>query len=334
MLSLQARFQTEEYTQSSLSKTINEVLVEYTPTAEIVRPKPDHVYDSMPGMKKTFLFMPVREGVTLIRRFGCWCTACMHSWAPGEGTMDSSFKCEECDCSEELPWEERSIGRTDASGISNARQRSLNKARELTKQLQAHFEKSNMPIWVAVQNRGEDDADQYARNQHKLSQILTVVCLPICRYWIGRALKVAKVYDRAGSVGRVRYDAGDCEIAVEWFQRDVSGGDERRTFKRWVANSEAKDPGPESGKIYTFNSTELRLISTASAAAGSAVHLEMQPLEPVGGTALRTCARLVGKPRLNYRNVTFHVTEVRAEPPESMWEITAGSERVILDNCW
>jgi hypothetical protein len=91
MLSLQARFQTEEYTQSSLSKTINEVVVEYTPTAEIVRPKPDHVYDSMPGMKKTFLFMPVREGVTLIRRFGCWCTACMHSWAPG-WTLPSSAR--------------------------------------------------------------------------------------------------------------------------------------------------------------------------------------------------------------------------------------------------
>ena len=27
-------------------------------------------------------------------------------------------------------------------------------------------------------------------------------------------------------------DPGDLEIAVEWFQRDVSGGDERRIFLR------------------------------------------------------------------------------------------------------
>ena len=47
----------------------------------------------MPGIKKTFLLMPVREGVMLQRDFACWWHACMHSWAPGEGTMDSSFAC-------------------------------------------------------------------------------------------------------------------------------------------------------------------------------------------------------------------------------------------------
>ena len=44
------------------------------------------------------------------------------------------------------------------------------------------------------------------------------------RYWIGRATRVVKVYDTAGNVAgsgdRVRYDAGDCEIAVEWFERE------------------------------------------------------------------------------------------------------------------
>ena len=111
-------------------------------------------------MKKAFLFMPLREGVTLLRKYACWCASCMHSWAPGEGTMDTNFVCKGCKSSKELPWEERSIGRTDAAGVSNAKQRSLNKARELTKQLRAHFDKSSQPVWVAVQNRGEDDPDQ------------------------------------------------------------------------------------------------------------------------------------------------------------------------------
>ena len=69
----QARFQTEEYVSSHLGKTINEVVVNYTPTAKIKRPKPDHTYDSMPGMKKTFLFMPIRTGVTLQRDYACPC---------------------------------------------------------------------------------------------------------------------------------------------------------------------------------------------------------------------------------------------------------------------
>ena len=100
------------------------------------------------------------------------------------------------------------------------------------------------------------------------------------QYWVGRALRVVKVYTEpgsvAGTVGRARYDAGDCEIAVQWFQRDVSGGSERRTFKVWAADEEAGDAGPVDGETYTFNSTELRLINTPSASAG-AIQLEMRP---------------------------------------------------------
>lgn len=156
----QARFQTEEYVATHLNKTINEVLVDFVPTRDILRPHPEHAYDSLPGIKKTFLFMPVREGVVLMRKFACWCTWCMHSWAPGEGTMDTNYVCNDCE-SPQLQWEEASIARTDAAGISNARQRSLNKARALTQQLRDHFQKSNRPLWVAVQNRGiEDDVDQ------------------------------------------------------------------------------------------------------------------------------------------------------------------------------
>ena len=44
------------------------------------------------------------------------------------------------------------------------------------------------------------------------------------------------VYDEpgsvAGSAGRVRYDKGDVEFEVQWYDRDISGGEERRIFKR------------------------------------------------------------------------------------------------------
>ena len=95
-----------------------------------------------------------------------------------------------------------------------------------------------------------------------------------------------------------------------------------------------KDPGPIEGHAYTFNSTELRLISNSSAAAGAAIQLEMRALPPVGGVPLRVCSRLVNQPRVNYRNVAYQVTETKASMPEQLWEITSGSERVILDNCW
>lgn len=310
---LQARFQTNEFICTHLLSTINEVIVEYTHTRQIVRPQPDHVYDSLPGMKKTFLFQAVREGVLLMRSFSCWCCACFRAWGAGMGTMDSNYHCQQCE-SLQLTWNEVSIERTDAAGISNMRKRSLAKARQLTKQLQAHFARSNVPVWVAVQNRGEEDQDQY---------------------WIGRAIRIEKVHSRIGSVegtaGRVRYDIGDCEIAVEWFERDeVSGGQERRIFKR-----------REGHNVYTFNSTELRLIYNAEAGP-SAIQLEMTLLPPVGGVPLntvqhigsRTSSRLMVAPRLNYGNVRRVVQQQRADPPEQLWELSSGSERAILDHCW
>jgi len=89
----------------------------------------------------------------------------------------------------------------------------------------------------------------------------------------------------------VRYDPGDLEIEVERFQRDAAGGDERRVFKAWTAGGEADDaPRRIEGNEYTFNSTDLRLMSSASANAGTAIALEMCPLPPVGGVPLKCCA--------------------------------------------
>ena len=105
--------------------------------------------------------------------------------------MDSNYCCTECE-SESLAWEETSIGRSDPAGIANGRVQTRNKARELRDQLKQHFARSNQAIWIAVQNRGEQDPDQY---------------------WIGRALRIVKEYTTGGSVEgvdrRERYDVGE-----------------------------------------------------------------------------------------------------------------------------
>jgi len=294
--------------QSHLNKTINEVVVLYTPTDKIIRPKPDHEYDKMPGIKKTFVFMPVREGVVLERKFACWCSACMHASGPGEGLalQSGSYVCAGCDS--DLPWKETSIQRTDAAGVGNAKQRALVHARALAGQLQRKFQQSNQPVWVAVQNRGEDDPDQY---------------------WIGKAVRIKQVHTAPGSQGRMRFDAGDLEIEVEWFHRDISGGDERRVFKRWAADVEAGDEGPQEGTSYTFNSTELR-----------ALDLKMQPVPPVGGVPLEVVRQEARPQRAAaqvamqlVRNIVFSAHQQRAAPPEQLWEIPAGEENAILLHC-
>jgi hypothetical protein len=294
------------------------VVVIYTPTAEIHRPRIEEKYAAMPGMKKTFLFMAVREGVVLQRSYSCWCDACMQAAAPGEGSMDSNYVCAECPSNglDSLTWKETNVEREDQAGVAARKANARAHAREQARQLQQHFTKESRAVWIAVQNRGEDDPDQY---------------------WIGRALRIEEVYKEASSsrgVGRAeRYDAGDMRIAVEWFQRDISGGDERRIFKSWAADEASEDAGPEAGCVYTFNSTELRRIN-----------VQMQPVLPVGGVPLNVvqpgrrsvraaAAAATAAAAACLRGVTRRVAQQRADQPEQLWEIPAADERLILEKC-
>ena len=94
------------------------MVVIYTPTAEIHRPRIEEKFAAMPGMKKTFLFMAVRQGVVLQRSYSCWCDACMQAAAPGEGSMDSNYVCAECPSNglESLNWKETNVDREDQVG--------------------------------------------------------------------------------------------------------------------------------------------------------------------------------------------------------------------------
>lgn len=224
--------------------------------------------------------------------------------------MDSSYKV--VGCTSGLKWKETAIAREDAAGVATARTRTRVHARSLCDQLVGHFSKSNVPIWVAVQNRGEDDPDQY---------------------WVGRATGVTR-HETGGTVGRVRFDAGDYEVRVEWYERDASGGDERRIFKRWE--------GTLADQQYTFNSM-LR----------GCIPISMQPVLPLGGVLLNVVASEVMRPRraaseqADAKRVQQQVNPLRANPktvtavvhkqhgpsPEQLWEVPAGDESRILEFC-
>ena len=154
-------------------------------------------------------------------------------------------------------------------------------------------------MWVGVQNRYFDDDTE---PDH---------------FYVGRAMSV-KEHESGGTSGRVRYDAGDLEITVKWFCRDVSGGDERRVFKRWEG---------QPGNVYTFNSSELREIK-----------LEMQILPPVGGVPLAVVRRqpsraTAAKALDRIKGLLRVVRGEHAAPPEELYELSAGSESRILMYC-
>ena len=149
--------------------------------------------------------------------------------------MDSNLCVDGC-CSPQLPWAEHSVERQDQAGIGHARTRTRAAARKLRDQLKGMFARGPQPhgVWVAVQNRGENDPDAY---------------------WIGKVTEVMEEHKEMGSVpgtgGRERFDKGDLKLRVIWFQREAADM-ERRTFSVWTGAC----PDTE----YSFNSSELRAI--------------------------------------------------------------------------
>lgn len=214
----------------------------------------------MEGMKKSYLYMGLAEGVVGMRTFACWCHACMQAVGRGEGSLDTNLLCSAC-VSPHLIWHERSCARTDALGVANSRAKAQGHARKLATQLKRSLESDIRRVLIAVQNRGEDDQDQYPPFRshlpgpsHLPPLASVVVALsaapPSHRYWLGWATRVVKTHTSSGTVPgtRVRYDAGDLEIEIEWLQRDVSGDDERRTFQLdgaagGVSRAAASGPG-------------------------------------------------------------------------------------------
>lgn len=121
-------------------------------------------------------------------------------------------------------------------------------------------------------------------------------------------------YEAFGTSGRVRYDKGHLELAVEWFSRDISGGDERRIFKRWSGHDDANDVGEEeAAHENTFNLTQLR-----------AIDVKIQPVLPLGGVPLQVTGEEVRPTRRaataisameRVRNILYTSHKQYATPP-------------------
>ena len=68
------------------------------------------------------------------------------------------------------------------------------------------------------------------------------------------------------------------------------------------------------------------------------INVEMQLVQPLGGVALDVVRRGTSRPaaqaaRQNWQGIARRVQTQRADPPDQLWEIPAGNERLVLERC-
>ena len=126
---------TDAYVQSHTNMVIDKVVVTYTDTFDITRPRPVTTSTTQCLGSRRYLSSCLYVSVVLERKFACWCPACMHASAPSKGLVlkDQKDVCEGC-VTTDLPWKETSVERTDAAGVANRKQLALVHARDLASQ--------------------------------------------------------------------------------------------------------------------------------------------------------------------------------------------------------
>ena len=65
---LKARFNTAQFVEEHQNSTIREVVVQWTPTAEIKRPPVEFKYDSMPGLALLVVNVPACSSLVAVPR--------------------------------------------------------------------------------------------------------------------------------------------------------------------------------------------------------------------------------------------------------------------------
>lgn len=200
---------------------------------EIARPKTEETYDRFEGIREARQILAgPSDGVVAWRKFACWCPACFRAYTRGEGSMDSTFKVRAC-CNHDRPeyvWHEQAVRRIDASTITQERMRAQAEGRKLAGKLG----RADIGKFVAVQNRGDENDPSH--------------------FWIGRLVDagdrhpVMQTCAKSQKIAGMRFGPGDHVVAVEWFERCASDGEDRTFY-------------PGCAGMDLFNSTELRLLN-------------------------------------------------------------------------
>jgi hypothetical protein len=143
----------------------------------------------------------------------------------------------------------------------------------------------------------------------------------------------------AGS--RTRYNVGgDLEIEIDpWLQRDVSGGDERSTFRSWeatladdAAGFAAAGPGLLAGRVYIVAPSGIRRSYGRWASSWSPWRRWVGAPLGVVARVRRTAAVAAEARRLQGVTTAVHA-EVAVPPLRELWTISSADENLILGYC-
>jgi hypothetical protein len=191
--------------------TINRVVIHQAGLGDIERPVVEEEYEAVAGIRRSFGYRALRDGIVLQRWYDCWCAVCMSVTQPGHGSMDSNYRVVDC-CSEKrwrcsagvtaaltaanpFRWWECDVQRKDTRGVRARRDEAQANGRKLAPKLKAGSV-------VAVQDR----LNQSTSYPYQLGVVVDA----------GGGSCVVTEVDSRRTINGTCFDKGDFAISVKW----------------------------------------------------------------------------------------------------------------------
>ena len=178
---------------------------------DIKRPIAQEDYERVDGILKSHQLFVVQKGRLAVRQHSCWCPACHTQLAKGgtDGNFQKDFCCAGCiNKDSNYKWRNESCSQKTGGDVAAAW--------KLAKQGRAKNAKQLTPGQWAVLLAPDDEDEEF--------WLARTVAMD---KWGGRCWKV---HNALTTVNKVRFDAGDVEIAVQWYAR-VAGSASPRKYQ-------------------------------------------------------------------------------------------------------
>ena len=265
-----ATFCTPEWLREHAYLEINEIVVMYLDTSEIVRPAAPDDVSPVNGILSHYSFMMLSRYVYAMREWSCWCPACsrVRGRGPGLGTVSDGHLLRVPDCTHKklTVWREGQFVISKSVGPANRKKRLA----ELWAELEPTIKPGKYGCVQVRELWGQGEERHYRPGHHWLFEFGDA----------GDGMCVDKVFSgmphRSFQVYKgMRFYNGEKALCVKRWLNRIDADSSGLAFEDWDPSAEDLDPNAQPA-FMIVNSSEVRGVATL----GRGAKAELQEVLP------------------------------------------------------